>query len=217
MRFSFWPLDEHFPACVLANRSRYSHLIREAKFHENWYADDQLLRICDLLAGIRPLSGAVIEIGSWEGKSTVALAHACHPQLLLAIDTWEGSRDEDPEHGSVHLARERDIYGQFLINIQLLTKGNVKPVRADCHEFLKTWRGPIKFAHIDASHDYISVKRTLEAMLPWMVPGGLLCGDDILTASASRQDLDGGVERAVRETLPGWQQFHNLWTWRKVF
>ena len=89
-------------------------------------------------------------------------------------------------------------------------------MRADCHEFLKTWRGPIKFAHIDASNDYISVKRTLEALLPWMVPGGLLCGDDILTASAGRQDLNGGVERAVRETLPGWQQVHNLWMWRKV-
>jgi beta-1,4-mannosyl-glycoprotein beta-1,4-N-acetylglucosaminyltransferase len=32
MHFSFWPLDERFPACVLANRSKYGHLIREAKF-----------------------------------------------------------------------------------------------------------------------------------------------------------------------------------------
>jgi beta-1,4-mannosyl-glycoprotein beta-1,4-N-acetylglucosaminyltransferase len=216
MSFSFCPIDERFPACVLANRSRYSHLMREASFHENWYADDQIIRVCDFLASVRPLSGAVIEIGCWEGKSTVALAHACHPEPLIAIDTWEGNRDESPDHGSVHLARQRDIYGQFLVNIQLLTKGNVRPFRADCHEFLNTWRDPIKFAHIDASHDYVSVKRTLKALLPWIVPGGLLCGDDILTASAGRQDLNGGVERAVRETLPGWQQVHNLWMWRKI-
>jgi beta-1,4-mannosyl-glycoprotein beta-1,4-N-acetylglucosaminyltransferase len=216
MSFNFWPVDERFPACVLANRSRYAHLIREAKFHENWYADDQIVRVCDLLAGVRSLSGAVMEIGCWEGKSTVALAHACHPEPLIAIDNWEGSRDESPAHGSVHLARQRDIHGQFLVNIHLLTKGNVKPVRADCHEFLRSWHGPIKFAHVDASHDYTSVKRTLEALLPWVVPGGLICGDDILTASISRQDLDGGVERAVRDVLPGWQQVHNLWLWRKT-
>jgi hypothetical protein len=118
---------------------------------------------------------------------------------------------------TVHLARQRDIYRQFLINVQLLTKGNVKPVRADCHQFLETWRGPIKFCHIDASHDYRSVRRTLEAVLPSVVAGGVLCGDDILTAPASRQDLDGGVERAVQETLQGWEQVHNLWFWRKAY
>jgi beta-1,4-mannosyl-glycoprotein beta-1,4-N-acetylglucosaminyltransferase len=216
MSFSFCQVDERFPACVLANRSKYSHLIREAKFHENWYADDQVLRICDLLAGVRSLPGAAIEIGCWEGKSTVALAHACHPEPLIAIDNWEGNLDESPGHGSVHLARQRDIYGQFLVNIQLLTKGNVKPVRTDCHEFLRKWHGPIKFAHIDASANYASVKSMLAALLPWMVPGGVLCGDDILTASIGRQDLDGGVERAVREMLPKWRQVHNLWLWRKA-
>jgi beta-1,4-mannosyl-glycoprotein beta-1,4-N-acetylglucosaminyltransferase len=215
MHFSFSPLDERFPACVLANRSRYDHLIRDAKFHENWYADDQVLRICDLVIDVRPLAGAVIEIGSWEGKSTIGLAHAAYPEPLFAVDTWEGSHDENPAHVSVQLARQRDVYGQFLTNIQLLTRGNVKAVRADSHAFLETWQGPIKFAHIDASNDYASVRRTLEALLPWVVSGGILCGDDLLTASAIRLDLDGGVERAVREMLPGWESVHNLWLWRK--
>ena len=216
MHFSFWSLDERFPACVLRNRSKYNHFIRAAQFHENWYADDQVLRICDLLNEVRSLRGALIEIGSWEGKSTIGLAHAAYPEPLLAVDTWQGSSDENPEHGSVHLACQRDVYGQFLTNIQLLTKGNVRPIRADCHEFLMSWKGPIKFAHVDASNDYSSVKRTLEVLLPWMVSGGVLCGDDFLAASASRADLDGGVERAVRETLPGWQSIHNLWLWRKA-
>jgi len=216
MRFNFWPIDERFPASVIANRAKYSHLIREARFNENWYGDEQVICVCDLLASVRSLSGAIIEIGCWEGKSTIALAHACYPEHLIAVDTWEGSRDESPEHVTVHLARQRDIYRQFLINVQLLTKGNIQPVRADCHQFLKAWQNPIKFCHIDASHDYTSVKRTLEALLPWMIPGGLLCGDDILTAPISRQDLDGGVERAVQEMLQGWEQIHNLWLWRKA-
>jgi hypothetical protein len=156
-----------------------------------------------------------MDIGCWEGKSTIALAHACDPETLLAVDTWEGNRDEHPDHPTVRLARERDVYSQFLVNVRLLTHGNVQPVRSDCHEFLGRWQGPIKFAHIDASHDYRSVRRTIDGVLPWIVAGGVICGDDFETADLSRHDLEGGVERAVRETLPGFQHVHNLWLWHK--
>jgi Methyltransferase domain len=134
---------------------------------------------------------------------------------LYAIDSWSGNQDESEHHVSVGLARERDVYSQFLTNTRLLTNGNIIPIRTDCHEFLASWRRPVKFAHIDASHDYRSVKRIINALAPHVVPGGVLCGDDFLTADASRQDLDGGVERAVRELLPGFEQIHNLWLWRK--
>ncbi len=214
-RFKFSPLDDRFPKTVLANRARYAAFIREAAFHEDWYSGEQLLKACALLSEVQGLSGGVMEIGCWEGRSTIALAHACHPEPLLAIDTWEGSLDESPAHPSVHHARQRDVFAQFVANVQLLTKGNVKPIRQDCHAFLREWQGPIKFAHLDASHDYRSVKAALDALLPWVVPDGVLCGGDFETACASRADLDGGVERAVREVLPGFQQDRNLWLWRK--
>ena len=214
-RFQFVPVDESFPNTVRLNRPSYAGLIRESAFHEEWYSGDQILRMCALYSRVRELRGAVMEIGCWEGRSTIGLAHACDPELLLAIDTWEGSVDESPSHPSVHQARQRDVFTQFTANVQLLTKGNVKAIRRDCHEYLREWRGPIKFVHLDASHDYRSVKAVLEALMPSLTPGGILCGDDFETACVSRADLDGGVERAVRETLPGFQADHNLWFWRK--
>jgi len=64
---------------------------------------------------------------------------------------------------------------------------------------------------VDASHDYTSVRRTIESLMPLVTPGGLLCGNDFLTATQDRKDLSGGVERAVRELLPGFEESCNLW------
>lgn len=74
----------------------------------------------------------------------------------------------------------------------------------------------ISFCHIDASHDYNSVKKTIEMILPNMVYGGVLCGDDILYANVNRPDLNGGVERAVQELLPNYTQIGNFWYWKKI-
>jgi hypothetical protein len=192
-----------------------SPIPNEVTFHENWYTDEQVLQAVAAIGRVRRLKGAIVEIGCWEGKSTIGLANACFPETLLAVDTWAGNADEHPDHPTVQLAKQRDVFAQFLSNVELQTLGNVEPVRRDCHDFLATWTGPIKFVHIDASHDYHSVRRTIEGCLPWLVDGGVLCGDDFLSANATRTDLGGGVERAVRECLPGFQQIQNFWVWQR--
>jgi predicted O-methyltransferase YrrM len=183
-------------------------------FHENWYSEQQLRLLAESYTLVRRLPGAVVEIGSWEGRSTVELANACYPETLIAVDTWEGNLDEAADHPSVLIARQRDVLAVFLHNLRTLTRGNVLALRMDCHAFLASCVGPVKFCHIDASHDYRSVRRTLEALLPNLVPGAILCGDDFQTAHAGRADLQGGVERAVRECLPGFQVSGNFWHWR---
>jgi len=50
-------------------------------FHENWYSDAQvgdLQLLVDKVSKI-PKKGVFIEVGCWEGKSTVALANRCYP------------------------------------------------------------------------------------------------------------------------------------------
>jgi predicted O-methyltransferase YrrM len=187
--------------------------MREVAFHEEWYADAQLKLRADLGRFVLPLDGSVLEFGSWEGKSTCALANAVYPNTVVAVDTWQGNVDEDLDHESVKIALERDVRSVFLANVAALTQGNVEPVVMDCHAFMKGFNGPVKLCHVDACHDYASVKRSINAVLPLVVPGGVLCGDDIAFAHAGRKDLDGGVERAVAESLPGYKSAGNLWFW----
>jgi hypothetical protein len=46
-----------------------------------------------------------------------------------------------------------------------------------------------------------------------IVKNGIICGDDFINAHAGREDLQGGVERAVKETLQGYKTIGNLWYW----
>jgi hypothetical protein len=53
-------------------------------------------------------------------------------------------------------------------------------------------------------------------LLPKLADNAILCGDDFLTSNMGCLDLYGGVERAVRELLPNYDSYGNLWFWTNV-
>jgi predicted O-methyltransferase YrrM len=186
-------------------------------FHENWYSNEQLQNLGNLTERIINLQGNIIEIGCWEGKSTHYLANKIYPENIICNDTWLGNVEESKVTGTVHvseiIARERNVFNIFIQNMNALTRGNYTVIKRDCLEWLNNYNEPIKFCHIDASHEYESVLRTIQLLLPHVVKGGILCGDDFLNSNIHRKELHGGVERAVRECLPNFQNIGNLWYW----
>lgn len=144
-------------------------------FTEQWFSDRSCEVIAELARTVSHLPGDYIEIGSWQGRSTVALANAVVPAVVHAVDTWQGSNGEISEY----LAGVRDVYGEFLHNVETLTAGNVQPHRMCWREFFKSHDGRVRFCFIDAEHTYEQVRDNLIAVLPLMVPAGLICGDDI--------------------------------------
>ena len=184
-------------------------------FHEDWYYDYQINNLVELVKNVKETDGNIIEIGCWEGKSAIALANQCYPDTLICNDTWLGNIEESKCTGETHITqqilKERDVFSTFINNMDSCTQKNYRVVKKDCIEWLKTWDNPIKFIHIDASHEYESVFETIKLALPHMVKGGIICGDDYQSANASRTDLHGGVERAVRELLPEHKNIYNLW------
>jgi glycosyltransferase involved in cell wall biosynthesis len=194
--------------------SKVEALLKEKDgFSENWYSSSQLESLKDAVRRTLDLEGDTVEIGCWEGKSSCAIANEIAPKRLLAVDTWQGNLAEGEDHLSVVLAKKRDVFKAFQENVQKRTKGNVTTFKQDCFEFLKNFEGKVRFCHIDAAHDYDSVKRTIEALKPKLVKGAVLCGDDFMSANADRVDLNGGVERAVRECCPGFSSKENFWMW----
>lgn len=187
-------------------------------FSENWYSNEQIKNLVETVSKVKDLEGEVVEIGCWEGKSTCALANAVYPTMVHAVDTWQGNTAEGEDHPSVVKAKKRDVYSAFLKNVNTRTKSNVSPWKEDCFAWLARMRNPdqefkAKFFHIDAAHDYESVKKTVAMAKGHLVKGGILCGDDFLSANALRDDLNGGVERAVREMCPGVKNEGNFWYW----
>lgn len=190
-------------------------------FTEDWYSSEQCTDLGRLQQETVGLKGDIIEIGCWEGKSTVHLANTCYPESLICNDTWLGNVAESVltkvEHATQRILKERDVYSKFIENMDKLTRGNYTVIKRDCIEWLREYSGSIKFIHIDASHEYESAYETIQLALPKMVSGGIMCGDDYQSSHMGRADLHGGIERAVTELLPGHRNRGNLWFWKQDF
>jgi predicted O-methyltransferase YrrM len=171
------------------------------KFHEDWYAPSSLLALRAAFHRSDGVPGRIIEVGCWEGRSTIVLARACAPDVLHAVDTWEGS----PGEVSADLAQQRDVYATFMANIDMTTGGNVLPFRMGWRDYFAAHAGPIRFLHIDATHTYDEVRDNISAALPHLSPGGVICGDD---------RSHPPVAQAVFDVLGIYQYDANLWWWQ---
>jgi hypothetical protein len=178
-------------------------------FTEDWYPAEQLDLLAKL-AGSVAVRGHCIEVGVWEGRSALTIARAIAPEALCAVDTWAGNQEEQAvlgvAHPSVDAAKQRDVLAAFRENIAEARLENIHVFQMDWRELLTRLYPQggtpdsqgIAFLHLDASHDYESVYQQIHTFYPYMLPGSIMCGDDFANASAGRIDLNGGVERAVR-------------------
>lgn len=171
-------------------------------FHEDWFPEQSQTALAFLVKETIGVPGDIIEIGSWEGRSTVALANAAWPAHVHAVDTWKGS----PGEISAELAKQRNIYATFNQNIAELTDGNVVVHRMGWrHFFLHRDPTPIRLLFIDAEHSYKEVRENIEAALPHMSPGGVVCGDDAHHPP---------IQRAVIDVFGGYETKATLWVRR---
>ena len=189
-----------------------------AIFNEVWYDSTQGNHLKTLVNHIKNLNeGRIIEIGCWEGNSSQYVITEANPQEVLCVDNWKGCITESiitgVEHITVSLSSTRDIKQQFIDNMNELTEGNYLIVEEECVNWLSNTTETIKFCHYDASHDYEACFDVLTKLKAITVEEGCLCGDDILSANEDRTDLHGGMERAVKELLPGYKTIGNLWYW----
>lgn len=98
----------------------------------------------------------VIEVGSYKGRSTAALADHC-PGHVLAVDSWL----EDP------------IFQEFQKN----KAPNVLILKATSVDAAKVV-GMADLIFIDADHAYPSISEDIKIWLPHLKPGGIFSGHD---------------------------------------
>lgn len=167
---------------------------------QGWAGTDPLLR--QAIEAIRP--GLVIEVGTWKGQSAVFMAETCRElgldAALLCIDTWLGSLEHlsDPRFRPLLAIRRGrpTLYEQFLANIRARgLQRYVTPLPQTSRtaaRFLLVRGVRADLVYLDASHEEEDVLADLEAYWPLLRPGGLLVGDDCISAFP-------GVVRACAE------------------
>ena len=145
---------------------------------------------------------AIIELGSWKGRSTKALSMAT-PGVVIAIDHWMGSEGERSSyHEEAAKIGQEAMLSIFRGNLRPeIESGKTIPVIGHNSEVapyvghLLDARGlQADMLFIDSDHSYARVKEDINNYLPMVRLGGLVCGHDY-------NSLRQGVIDAVNYTF----------------
>ena len=153
----------------------------------------------------------IIEVGSWKGRSTKALAKATKG-VVYAVDNWRGNSGDDATGVE---SRERGVDAlkhEFRENLkEEILSGKVVIVDVDHAEAIPVLKslmmdGPgADLVFIDGDHTKASVKRDIENFLPLVRPGGKISGHDF-------NGIEIGVQEAVKEAFEDAQvEIDSIW------
>ena len=138
-------------------------------------------RFLSLVAACAPATGAIVEIGSFKGRSTVMLAKvASHYSLgpIVSIDPHNS-----PELFDLKANPQASSYTDFLHSLASAGVTDHVEVHVSCSAAVApSWTRPIRFLWIDGDHSYEGAKTDLDGFLPHLVPGGIVAFHDALNA-----------------------------------
>jgi len=200
--FANWPGGEEL---LRKNRAilheRYGTNIGKAHNCDGFMADAELR----WLAQRARQSKVVIEIGSWHGKSSRAIADNLPPDgKLYCIDTWNGSAvEQDTNHASAKLMDGDHAFDEFCRNNwDHISSGRLVPLRMHgCHaaHLLLNQGVTADLIFIDGGHAKGETKADIEAFLPLRKSGGIISGHDYMWSDFTWPDV--GLE--VKEIFGG--------------
>lgn len=134
------------------------------------------------LCVFQEIAGDVVEIGSWQGRSTSFLARAVKDSgngKFHAIDHFKGNLGKESTYvvGSPDLS---DLKQNFLANIERVGLAHDvrlldMPNTQASHQILD---GTVRFLFIDGDHTYEGVRKDLELFVPKLCANAIVVFDD---------------------------------------
>jgi predicted O-methyltransferase YrrM len=170
-------------------------MLERAKAIGGWMTEPELAFL-QALALTLPESATVVEIGSWKGRSTVALCEALQGlgARVYAVDAFSGNpvQKANFDQAALEMFRANTAGFDFLEPV-VGDSADVASHFADCS---------VDFVFVDADHSYKAVSRDLRAWQSKRKPGTLIAGHDWGWI---------GVKVAVRETFGRVGVFESIW------
>ena len=129
--------------------------------------------------------GAIVEIGSWKGRSTIWLGHGSrdgHGLKIHAVDPHAGVIDRDNANGT------SSTFEDFQRNIRSAGVDDLIAPHVDFSDSVaRSFPRPVELIFIDGLHDYQSVKSDFEAWFPLVIEGGVMAFHDTTGQSGARK------------------------------
>jgi hypothetical protein len=157
-----------------------------------------------LISAVRP--SLIVEVGSWKGASAIHMATVCKLKginlSIICIDTWLGTIEsytwkETEPNLYLDLAFKNgwpQLYYQFLSNVvKYGFEKTIVPLPQTSHIGLRMIYDlnlRPELIYLDASHDYLDVKKDIELAWNCIKDDGIIFGDDYLNWSSVTQAVD---------------------------
>ena len=165
-----------------------------------------------------PEGSCFVEVGTYLGRSLCSMGEVVERSgksfTVIGIDTCRGSGPEGPRRKDYHGAAVTRNGGTFAgaLHKNVLDCGHGDTISLLIASSLTASRlfgdASVDWVHLDARHDYASVKADIQAWLPKVKPGGWLSGDDYDAVKWPE------VIKAVGELLPGAKPWSTMqWRW----
>lgn len=112
-----------------------------------------------------------LEIGAFEGRSTVFISELHNTNSITAIDTWKGS----DEHREILFEK---VFENFKNNINSTNKSNINFFKETSDKFFEKNKNTYNLIYIDGSHEYSQVSRDFANAFHCLKKNGYLICDD---------------------------------------
>lgn len=157
---------------------------------EGLISDEVGLKLAEL-AGSVPGTEAIVEIGSYKGKSTSFLAAGAiegNGALVFAVDPWDTPGNAGGRFGF----DKRETREAFFRQIKRAGVADQIVARQGfSRKIAATWKLPVGLLYIDGSHIEADVRADWQAWSPHLAPGAVVAFDDY------RTERNPGVTRVV--------------------
>jgi MMP 1-O-methyltransferase len=147
---------------------------RAASPVEGWLSDAQGIALFEAAAQVTG-PGAIVEIGSWKGRSTIWLAHGARVagRSVFAIDPHTASRED----------ASANTYDEFSSNIRGAgVEDVVTPLVMSSADAAAHVSGAVEVLFIDGDHSDEGSRIDAAIWLPKLAEGGVVLMHDVITA-----------------------------------
>ena len=167
---------------------------------DGWLFEKEIFYLYETARGSSK-NGVIVEIGSWQGKSTICLAKGSQERNrvpVYAIDPHIGSSEHQKDGQKVW------TFEKFKENIKRAgIEDMVFPIVKTSEDAVKEWDKPISFLWIDGAHEYEFVKKDFFLWTPFLIDGGVVAIHDVISSFS-------GPRRIVLEGILASDNFYDF-------